>query len=174
MFTKKRTLMRHISSMHNNESYDCILCKKSFKRKDHLRRHQLSIHSRTYEVSCSKCEKKFARKDNLKKYMKFCCLCRQCFKNFKTVKELKEHNCTNLSGKETVFANKPVSSLEEGSKTGSCSSETSSKNKSLKIKRHSNIEVATCPAAKKLKHDIVADEQMDGTDDDIKEFIKKY
>ena len=58
--------------------------------------------------------------------MKFCCLCRQCSKNFESAKELKEHNCTKLLGKETVSANKPVSSLEEGSKTGSCSSEASS------------------------------------------------
>ena len=159
--------------MHNNEDYDCIVCKKLFKQKDHLRRHHLFIHSRTYEVSCLKCEKKFARKDNLKKHMKSCCLCRQCFKNLEIVEELKEHNCTNLSSKETVSANKPVSSLEEGSKT-SCSSEASSKKKSLKIKRRSNIEAATCPAAKKLKHDIVEDEQMDETDDDIKEFMKKY
>ena len=174
VFTEKRTLMRHIASVHNNESYDCMLCKKSFKRKDYLRRHQLSIHSRTYEVTCSKCEKKIARKDNLKKHMKFRCVCKQCSKNFENIKELKQHNCTNLSGKETVSANKPVSSLEEGSKTGSCSSEASSKKRSLKIKRHSNIEAATCPAAKKSKHDIVEDEQMDETDHDIKEFIKKY
>ena len=171
VFTLKSSLMRHITSAHNNESYDCILCKKSFKRKDCLRRHQLSIHSRTYEVSCSKCEKKFARTDNLKKHMKFCCLCRQCSNNFKNIKDLKDHNCTNLSGKEEVSTNKPVSSLEEGSKT-SCTSEASNKKKSLKIKLHSNIEAATCPAAKKSKHDIVEDEQMDETDDDIKEFMK--
>ena len=162
--------------MHKNENFDCTLCKKSFKRKDCFRRHQLSIHCRTYEVSCSKCEKKFARKDNLKKHIKFCCLCRQCSKNFESVKKLKKHNCTNLSSKEIVSANKPVSSLEEDSKTASCSSEASSKKKSLKIKRRSNIEAATYPAAKKSKHDtsIVEDEQMDETDDDIKEFIKKY
>ena len=65
-----------------------------------------------------------------------------------------------------------MSSLEEGCKT-SYSSEASSKKKSLKIKCHSNIEAATCPAAKKSKHDIVEDEQMDETDDDIKEFMKK-
>ena len=76
--------------------------------------------------------------------------------------------------KKTVSANKPVSSLEEDSKTTSCSLEASNKKKSLKLKRHCNIEAATCPAAKKLKHDIVEDEQMDETDDDIKEFIKKY
>ena len=166
--------MRHITSAHNNESYDCILCKKSFKRKDYLRRHQLSIHSRTHEVSCSKCEKKFARTDNLKKHMKFCCVCRLCSKNFENIKDLKDHNCTNLSGKAAVSTNKPVSSLEEDFKTTSCSSEASNKKKSLKIKRHSNIEAATCPAAKKSKHDIVEDEQMDETDNDIKEFMKKY
>ena len=67
-----------------------------------------------------------------------------------------------------------MSSLEEGSKTASCSSEVSSKKKSLKIKRRSHSEAVTCPAAKKSKHDIVEDEQMDKTDDDIKEFMKKY
>ena len=95
------------------------------------------------------------------------------YKNFETAKELKEHNCNNLSSKEAASANKPVSSLEEGSKA-SCSSEVSNKKKSLKIKRRSNIEAATYPAAKKSKHDIVEDEQMDETDDDIKEFTKKY
>ena len=75
--------------------------------------------------------------------MKFCCVCRQCFKNFETVKELKHHNCTNLLGKKAVSTNKPVSSLEEGSKTVSCSSEASSKKKSLKIKRRSHNEAAT-------------------------------
>ena len=97
--------MRHIASVHNNESYDCMLCKKSFKRKDYLRRHQLSIYSKTYEVSCSKCVKKFARKDNLKKHMKFCCECRQCSKNFETTKKLKDHSCTNLSDREDLQTN---------------------------------------------------------------------
>ena len=41
VFTEKRTLMRHIATAHNNKSCDCILCKKSFKRKNCLRRHQL-------------------------------------------------------------------------------------------------------------------------------------
>ena len=106
--------------------------------------------------------------------MKFRCVCRQCSKNFENIKELKHYNCTNLSGKEAAPTNKPVTSLEEGSKTGSCSSEALSKKKSLKIKRHNHNEAATYPAAKKSKHDIVEDEQIDGTVDDIKEFIKKY
>ena len=135
VFTGKRALMRHIASAHNNGSYDYILGKKSFKRKDCLRRHQLSIHSRTYEVSCSKCEKKFPRKDNLKKHMKICCVCRQCSKNFENIKEWKDHNCTNLSDKETVSTNKIVFSSKEGSKKASYSPEASSKKKSLKIKR---------------------------------------
>ena len=114
--------------MHKNENFDCILCNKSFKRKDHLQRHRSSIHHRKTEVACSKCDKKFTRKDNLKKHIKFCCLCRQCYKKFESIKELKEHNCTNLSSKEAAYANKPVSSLEEDSKA-SCSSEASSKKK---------------------------------------------
>ena len=114
--------MRHIASVHNNESYDCMLCKKSFKQKDYLRRHQLSIHARTYEISCSKCEKKFTRADNMRRHKKTCCVCEQCSKNFETIKELNDHNCgnlsdrkvvsancTNLSGKEAVSANKPMS-----------------------------------------------------------------
>ena len=48
------------------------------------------------------------------------------------------------------------------------------KTKSLKIKRRSHSEAATYPAAKKSKHDILEDEQMDETDLDIKEFTKKY
>ena len=116
VFTEKRTLMRHIASVHNTKNYDFILCKKSFKRKDYLRRHQLPIHSRMYEVSCSKCEKKFARTYNLKKHMRFCCVCKQCCKNFETIEEWKDHNCTNLLDREVVSTkNKTVSSSEEGS-----------------------------------------------------------
>ena len=59
--------------------------------------------------------------------MKFCCVCKKCSKNFETVKELKEHSCTNLSGKEAESANKPVYSLEEDCKTASSSSDASSK-----------------------------------------------
>ena len=173
VFTEKRALMRHIASVHNSESYDCILCKKLFKREDCLRRHQLSIHSRTYEVSCSKCEKKFTRADNMRRHKKTCCVCRQCSKNFETIKEWKEHNCTNLSDKEAVPTNKPVSSLEEGSKTASFSSEALSKKKYLKIKLRSHSEAATCPAAKKPKHDILENEQMDKTDADMKNFTRK-
>ena len=115
--------------MHKNENFDCTLCRKTFKRKDCFRRHQLSIHHRKTEVACSKCDKKFTRKDNWKKHIKFCCLCRQYYKKFKSIEELKEHICNNLSSKEAASANKPVSSLEEGSKA-SCSS---NKKKSLKI-----------------------------------------
>ena len=99
---------------------------------------------------------------------------RQCSKNFETIKEWKNHNSTNLSGKEAVSTNTPASSLEEGSKTASCSSKASSKKKSLKIKRRSHSEAATCSTAKKSKHDIVKNEQMDETHADIKEFTKKY
>ena len=89
--------------------------------------------------------------------MKFCCVCKQFSKNFETIKELKDHNCTNMSDKEEVSTNKTVSNSEEGSKTASCSSEESSRKKSLKIKRRSHSEAATYPAVKKSKHDIVED-----------------
>ena len=110
----------------------------------------------------------------MRRHKKTCCVCRQYSKNFETIKEWKDHNCTNLSDKEAVPTNKQVSSSEEGSKTARCSSEASNKKKSLKIKRRSHSETATCPAAKKSKHDIVEDEQMDETDADIKKFMKKY
>ena len=170
VFTEKYTLMKHIASVHNNESY----AKNHSNKKNLYDDINYLFIGRIYEVSCSKCEKKIARKDILKKHMKFCCVYRQCSRNFENIKELKEHNCTNLSGKEAVSTNKAVSNLEEGSKTPSCSSEASSKKKSLKIKGHSHNEATTCPATKKLKHDIVEDDQIDGTDSDIKEFMKKY
>ena len=108
----------------------------------------------------------------MKKHIKFCYVCKQCSKNFETIKELKDHNCTNISDREEVSTNKTVSSLEEGSKTTSCSSEESRRKKSLKISR--NSETATYPAVKRSTHDIVEDEQMNETDVDIKEFMKKY
>ena len=66
--------------------------------------------------------------------------------------------------------NKTVSSSD---RTASCSSEASSKKKSLKIKHRSHSEAATYeyPAT---KHDILDDEQIDEIDLDIKEFMKKY
>ena len=70
-----------------------------------------------------------------------------------------------------------MSGSEEDSienKTASCSSEASSKTKSLKIKRGSHSQAATYLLAKKSKHDIVEEEKMDETDVDIKEFTKKY
>ena len=105
----------------------------------------------------------------MRTHKKTCCVCRQCSKNFETIKKWKEHNCTNLLDKKAVPTNKPVSSLEEGSKTASCSSEALSRKKFLKIKRRSHSE-----AAKKSKHDILENQQMDETDADIKEFTKKY
>ena len=117
--------------------------------------------------------KKNCKKRQLEEAYEILLCLQQCSKNFENLKELKDHNCTNLPGKEAASTNKPLSSLEQDSKTTSCCLEASSKKKSLKIKRH-RIEAATCPAAKKSKHDIVEDEQMDETDDDIKEFIKKY
>ena len=80
--------------MHKNENFDCTLCRKTFKRRDCFRRHQLSIHHRKTEVTCSKCDKKFARKDNLKKHIKFCCVCRQCYKNFESICSVPK-NCPN-------------------------------------------------------------------------------
>ena len=70
--------------------------------KNHLRRHQLSTHSRTYEISCLKCEKKFTRADNMRRNKKTCCACGQCSKSFETIKELNDHNCSNLSDRKVT------------------------------------------------------------------------
>ena len=68
--------------------------------KNYLRRHRLSIHSRTYEISYSKCEKKFTRADNMRRHKKTCFVCGQCSKSFETIKKLNNHNCSNLSDRK--------------------------------------------------------------------------
>ena len=47
-----------------------ILKHQQFKRSEHLKRHQRSVHSNDRPFACKYCEKKFSRSDNLAQHLK--------------------------------------------------------------------------------------------------------
>lgn len=52
----------------------CPICKKSFKRKDHVQRHYLELHMflPTLAFKCSKCSQKFKRRYLMENHEKVC------------------------------------------------------------------------------------------------------
>ncbi|KAF4635378.1 hypothetical protein G7Y89_g2727 [Cudoniella acicularis] len=58
---------------HNQYSFPCYLCTRVFGRREHLRRHFKSIHTKDKPFGCDKCGKKYNRKDNLRQHtIKYC------------------------------------------------------------------------------------------------------
>ncbi|EER32828.1 predicted protein [Candida tropicalis MYA-3404] len=51
-------------------AFPCNECDKQFKRSEHLKRHQRSVHSNDRPFPCKYCEKKFSRSDNLAQHLK--------------------------------------------------------------------------------------------------------
>lgn len=49
-------------------NYYCLLCKKYFKKKYNLERHNICLHENLERYKCNYCYKKIIRKDNLKKH----------------------------------------------------------------------------------------------------------
>jgi uncharacterized Zn-finger protein len=50
-------------------------CEEPFGRKEHLRRHLLTVHGLGEMFTCPGCHKSYTRQDNLKKHMKESCKC---------------------------------------------------------------------------------------------------
>ncbi|CAX45142.1 transcription factor, putative [Candida dubliniensis CD36] len=58
------------SNNNSQASFSCNECDKQFKRSEHLKRHQRSVHSNDRPFACKYCEKKFSRSDNLAQHLK--------------------------------------------------------------------------------------------------------
>ncbi|CCC69397.1 hypothetical protein NCAS_0C04070 [Naumovozyma castellii] len=54
----------------DSKQYFCHLCKKRFKRHEHLKRHFRTIHLRVRPFECSVCHKRFSRNDNLNQHVR--------------------------------------------------------------------------------------------------------
>jgi uncharacterized Zn-finger protein len=69
-FGEKKNLTRHVSSVHNAQTFNCEKCDFTTKRKDKLKQH---IESKHYgnTVKCPNCEFQCERKDSLDRHVKF-------------------------------------------------------------------------------------------------------
>lgn len=83
--------------------FTCGACGVSFKRRDHLKRHTLSVHSNVNYYTCPICSENCLRKDSLKKHINLyhygeakTFSCRECSYECKTLDDLDIHKSTHL------------------------------------------------------------------------------
>ncbi|XP_055593488.1 zinc finger protein 776-like [Uranotaenia lowii] len=92
-YSVKRNLIEHISHKHENISYGCLICGKTFVSRDVLRTHT-KLHL-NQEFRCELCDQVFQQSIYLKKHMvmheekRFAC--DVCNKNFRFKQLLKQH-----------------------------------------------------------------------------------
>lgn len=80
---------------HSRDGYICNICKKAFKRRKILRRHE-RFHTGEKPYPCSMCSKTFALRKNLRRHLRFHTgerphTCSQCGKSFRLRDNLKAH-----------------------------------------------------------------------------------
>ncbi|XP_034559734.1 ras-responsive element-binding protein 1 [Notolabrus celidotus] len=80
---------------HSRDGYTCSICKKMFKRRKILRRHE-RFHSGEKPYSCSVCSKTFALRKSLRRHLRFHTgerphTCTKCNKSFRLRENLKAH-----------------------------------------------------------------------------------
>ncbi|KAJ8049387.1 Transcriptional regulator MNL1 [Holothuria leucospilota] len=51
-------------------AYKCELCEELFHRRDNLKRHRDSVHTKSSNLQCDVCFKLFSRKDSLRRHIK--------------------------------------------------------------------------------------------------------
>ncbi|KAI1083260.1 hypothetical protein F5B20DRAFT_453594 [Whalleya microplaca] len=51
-----------------SKTFVCELCKRRFRRQEHLKRHYRSLHTQDKPFECNECGKKFSRSDNLSQH----------------------------------------------------------------------------------------------------------
>ncbi|CDR45052.1 CYFA0S16e01552g1_1 [Cyberlindnera fabianii] len=69
--TKSRSRTSQITpTIDEGKPFKCDECSNSFKRQEHLKRHQRSVHTNYRPFECKYCEKTFSRSDNLAQHHK--------------------------------------------------------------------------------------------------------
>ena len=68
-FSSKKAKARHMKRSHDQETFMCPYCPKSFTRKDNVSRHIETVHRTIPTITCKKCGYKFSRTDLLLKHM---------------------------------------------------------------------------------------------------------
>jgi len=66
-FTEKRSLIRHVGSVHGDTKIMCGLCEKTFGLEQHLKRHMQAVHLES-EFKCDLCDFTCSRKDSLTRH----------------------------------------------------------------------------------------------------------
>ena len=194
-FLRKDYLRDHRLSVHNKTTeVTCSKCGKTFARVYSMRRHQKIC------CRCKQCSKQFESVSSLKEHN--CSKTKEVpnlspnketnFTNL-DISEAFSRNEQATSRRDGVEAgstrNEQTTSSRDGVEASSIRNEQptsskvnkQSKRKSLKIKRRAHQiedEAAVpveCPAAKKKsKHQIMQEEEIEESDPNLKEFIKKY
>lgn len=80
---------------HSRDGYACSICRKTFKRRKILRRHE-RFHTGEKPYPCSVCSKMFALRKSLRRHLRFHTgerphICTQCGKSFRLRDNLKAH-----------------------------------------------------------------------------------
>lgn len=98
-FSSKRSLRKHIRTVHKFDSakmIECMLCLKKFKRKSHMDHHIKSVHEKLKPFKCSYCAKTFTAKSTKRVHElshtgDFPFICNFCGKGFRRSNQLKIH-----------------------------------------------------------------------------------
>lgn len=69
-FARKDKLKQHEAKHVNHPIYQCSQCKKGFYRKEHLKDHEISKHSKKYPFSCEHCAKGFVHAKDLHRHIR--------------------------------------------------------------------------------------------------------
>lgn len=105
------------------ERYACDMCPRSYKRKDHLRRHQKDAHGGVPQVpvctvlQCNYCEQTFTRKEHRSRHERnfhgedlgpfTCVLCYKVFKNARNLHSHMTYKHLRAAELEIKFKNEP-------------------------------------------------------------------
>ena len=89
-----------------SNTFECEVCKRKMKRKYHLERHILRMHSKIKNFKCENCHKSFYIKEDLKTHTNHVhdghvYKCNVCGKNFSNSSNLKTHKL-NLHEYENI------------------------------------------------------------------------
>ena len=69
-FARKDKLKQHEAKHINHPLYQCTQCSKGFYRKEHLKDHIISKHSKQYPFSCEHCSKGFVHAKDLHRHIR--------------------------------------------------------------------------------------------------------